>query len=176
MIQSWEGGALGFDRFVRDRGRDLLRAAWLLTGDRHHAEDLVQTALAKSYGRYDAIGNDHKFEAYVRTTIYRTFVSWWRRLSWRSEAPGTEPGDDLVSPGDGVDRASVERLDLLRALAGLPRIQRAVLTLRYLDDHSTAEVAELLGLPEGTVKSHASRACAALRTSIHLTPQEVHHD
>lgn len=162
--------AFGFDRFVAERGRSLLRAAWLLTGDKQHAEDLVQTALAKSFGTYDALANDHKFEAYVRTAIYRTFVSWWRRMSWRAELPDADPADGVAATDDV---ASSQRLDVVRALATLPRMQRAVLTLRYFEDRSTAEVAELLGIPEGTVKSHASRACATLRTSTHLSDPEV---
>lgn len=168
MTEPQVGEALGFERFVTERGRDLLRAAWLLTGDKQHAEDLVQTALAKSYGKYDELGNDHKFEAYARTTIYRTFVSWWRRMSWRAEKPTESVGE--LPTGDGV---SALRVDLLRAMADLPRTQRAVLALRYFEDRTTAEVAELLGMPEGTVKSHAHRACAALRGSIHLSEHEV---
>ncbi len=168
MTESPVSEAVGFEQFVADKGRGLLRAAWLLTGDRHHAEDLVQTALAKTWGRYDAMANDHKFEAYVRTAMYRTFVSWWRRASWRSE----QPRDDL--PEQQVDdRVSTLRLDLLRALDTLPRMQRAVLTLRFFDDKSTAEVAEVLGIPEGTVKSHSHRGCAALRASVHLAEEEV---
>ena len=75
----------GFESYVRRRGDALWRAAWLLTGDEGKAEDLVQTALAKTWHRFDQFDNDHHFEAYVRTTMYRTFVSWWRRASWRHE-------------------------------------------------------------------------------------------
>ena len=64
------------ESFIADRGRDLLRAAWMLTGDAHHAEDLLQTALAKSLGAYPRLANDHKIEAYLRTTVYRTYISW----------------------------------------------------------------------------------------------------
>ena len=71
----------GFDSFVTSRGGRLWRAAWYLTGDRHKAEDLVQTALTKAYGRYGALGDDEQFEAYVRTTMYRTYVKWWRRTA-----------------------------------------------------------------------------------------------
>lgn len=168
MTETLVNHAAGFEQFVTEKGRGLLAAAWLLTGDRHHAEDLVQTALARTWGRYAAIDNDHKFEAYVRTTIYRTFVSWWRRSSWRSERPRDDV-PELATTGS-VDAL---RLDLLRALDELPRMQRAVLTLRFFDDMSTAEVAEVLGIPEGTVKSHSHRGCAALRGSVHLVGQEV---
>ena len=168
MTGSLVGEAVGFEQFVAERGRSLMRAAWVLTGDHHHAEDLVQTALAKTWGRYAAMANDHKFEAYVRTTIYRTYVSWWRRRSWRSE----RPHDDVPETGTG-DGVSALRLDLLRALDTLPRMQRAVLTLRFVDNMPTAEVARVLGIPEGTVKSHSHRGCAALRGSVHLAGQEV---
>ena len=168
MTESLVNEAAGFEQFVADKGRGLLRAAWLLTGDHHHAEDLVQTALARTWGHYATVANDHKFEAYVRTTIYRTYVSWWRRRSWRSERPHGDVPDRKAN--DGVDAL---RVDLLRALAGLPRMQRAVLTLRFVDDLPTAEVAEVLGIPEGTVKSHSHRGCAALRGSVHLAGQEV---
>lgn len=102
----------GFEAFVRRRGRDLWRSAWLLTGDGGRAEDLVQTALAKTYPRYD--GNDRSFEAYVRTTIYRTFVSWWRRR-WTGEVP-SEHAADVGTAGE-VDGGL--RIDVLRALEQL---------------------------------------------------------
>ena len=154
-----------FEAFVRRRGRDLWRSAWLLTGDGGRAEDLVQTALAKTYPRYD--GNDRSFEAYVRTTIYRTFVSWWRRR-WTGEVP-SEHAADVGTAGE-VDGGL--RIDVLRALAELPRTQRAVLVLRYFEDRPTREVAELLRIPEGTVTSHVSRGLAALRVSPHLTQED----
>lgn len=161
---------LGFERFVSDRGRRLWRAAWLLTGDSQHAEDLVQTALAKCYGRYDAIGDDEGFEAYVRTAIYRTFVSWWRRMSWRNESPAeTLPETGTAGSGE----TSTLRLDLVRALEGLPRMQRAVLVLQYFEDRSIADIAEQLGIAPGTVKAHSSRGRAALRDSVHLADLEV---
>lgn len=157
----------GFDRFVSERGADLWFAAWLLTGDRHHAEDLVQTALSKTYGRYGTFVNDRQFEAYVRTTLYRTFVSWWRRLQWRSEIPSDAPPETSTAAADPAGDT-----DLRRALAALPRMQRTVLVLRYFEDRPTKEVAALLRIPEGTVTSHVSRGLAALRTSPHLDPTQ----
>lgn len=151
----------GFDDYVETRGADLYWSAFLLTGDHQHAEDLVQTALSKTYQRYDQFENNRHFESYVRTTMYRTFVSWWRKLSWRSEYPAPDDPDRAVD-----DRTS--NPDLHRALADLPRMQRAVLVLRYYDDLPIKEVAELLRIPQGTVASHASRGLAALRESPHL--------
>ncbi len=69
----------GIEGFLAERGGVLLRAARVLTGDDGHAEDLLQTALAKSLGAYATLSSEHKFEAYLRTTMYRTYVSWWRR-------------------------------------------------------------------------------------------------
>ena len=161
----------GIETFVASRGGDLLRAAWTLTGDVHHAEDLLQTALAKSLGAYDRLGNDHKFEAYLRTTMYRTYVSWWRRLSWRSEIPSELTDDGGATAGD-----SELRLDVVRALTTLPRMQRAVMTMRYVDDRPIAEVAEALGISEGAVKKYAHRGCASLRESAHLRSTGVSHE
>jgi len=168
MKESGDAASHGIERFLTDRGRGLLRAAWLLTGDDQHAEDLLQTALAKSLGKYDALANDHKFEAYLRTTIYRTFVSWWRRKSWRSETV-TEQVPERVESSVPTEL----RLDVLRALDTLPRMQRAVVSLRYLEDRPIAKVATMLGIGEGTVKKYAHRGCAALKGSVHLADEEA---
>lgn len=168
MEESGDDAACGIERFLADRGSGLLRAAWLLTGDDHHAEDLLQTALAKTLGKYDALANDHKFEAYLRTTIYRTYVSWWRRKSWRSETVAEHVPEQVE------DEAPTElRLDVLRALDTLPRMQRAVVSMRYLEDRPIAEVAQVLGIGEGTVKKYAHRGCAALQGSVHLADEEA---
>lgn len=169
MTQQRIEAAAGFDEFVEDRGGALWWAAWLLTGDAHHAEDLVQTALTKTYGRYVSFENDRHFESYVRTTIYRTFVSWWRRRAWKSEVP-TENQPESGASGEAGDPEL--RQDLLRALATLPRMQRAVLVLRFFEDKPTKEVAEMLGIPVGTVTSHSSRGLKALRLSHHLNDTE----
>ena len=107
-----------FEAFVRERGPDLWRAAWLLTGDRHRAEDLVQAALTKTYPRYR--GNNRVFESYVRTTIYRTYCTWWNR-KWRGEVPAAETPE---TPGLGLPQAELS-IDLARALSELPRKHRA---------------------------------------------------
>ncbi len=157
-----------FEQFVAERGERLLRAAWLLTGDRHHAEDLVQTALAKCFGRYRELPDDARFESYVRTTLHRTYISWWRKLSWRNEKPAEIRVEQAHSDGD-VDL----RVDLGRALRTLSRPQRAAITLRYVEDLSVAEVARVLGMPLGTVKTHIHRGVAALRGSDELQSVEV---
>lgn len=156
MVATSEG-AVSFDGFVATRGRALWRSAWLLTGDSHRAEDLVQTALARTYPHFARIGPDG-FEGYVRTTMYRTYLSWWRR-KWTAELPGT--ADLGTTPTPDLDA----RHDVRRALAALPRQQRAVVVLVYFDDLTGPQAAELLGISVGTVKSTLSRALAKLRTS-----------
>lgn len=153
----------GFDDFVSARGPALWRTAWLLTGDRHRAEDLVQTALAKAWPRYDRIDN---FEAYVRRVMVNTYTSWWRRM-WNGETPDPETGAECAHVDDPVD------VDLMTALAQLPRSQRSVVVLRYFEGLSEREIAEQMAISGGTVKSHASRALKALRDSPLLQIQEV---
>lgn len=157
---------LGFDRFVTDKAPGLWRSAWFLTGDAHKAEDLVQTALSRVYGRYDQVGSDEQFEAYVRTTMYREFGAWWRRR-WNGE----HPTEQLPEQGQEDHTPDV---DLRRALATLPKMQRSVLVLRFFEDRSVEETARILGVSQGTVKTHTSRGCAALRMSPHL--EEEHHE
>lgn len=155
-----------FEGFVAARGDALWRSAWLLTGDGHLAEDLVQTALAKSFRAWARIGDPGGFEAYVRRTMYTTYVSWWRRR-WNGERP-TERLPETAAPGPDL----ATRRDLLAALAELPRGQRAVVVLRWFEDLSERETAAVLGCSVGTVKSQASRAMAALRSSPALRPEE----
>lgn len=154
-----------FDHFVRTRAGRLYRAAWFLTGEAHKAEDLVQTALGKAYPHYPQVADDEEFEAYVRTTLYRTYVQWWRRR-WNGEVPTGELPDAVA---EGAPTPA--RIDLARALAELPKMQRAVMVLRFYKDRPVAEVASLLGISEGSVKTHSSRGCANLRRSTHLTEE-----
>ena len=146
-----------FADFVRDRSPDLLRSAWLLTGDWHSAHDLVQTALEKSWPRWGR-QLEHP-EAYVRRVLLTTYLSW-RRRRWHAEVPTAE----LPEAGGVPDEVDL-RQTLLGALAALTPRQRAVLVLRYFDDLSEAETAASLGCAVGTVKSHASRGIEQLRTT-----------
>jgi RNA polymerase sigma-70 factor (sigma-E family) len=152
-----------FDDFVASRSRALLRTAYLLTGDHALAEDLLQTALAKSWFAWGRISGPP--EPYVRRVIATTYSTWWRRR-WRSEYPTGSLPERPAPAGTGpVD----ERDALWRALGSLPRRQRAVVVLRYYEDLSEAETAAALGVSRGTVKSQASRALAALRRDDDLT-------
>lgn len=159
----------GFDDFVRKTGPALWRTAWWLVGDRQLAEDLVQTTLAKCVRHYDRVSESGSFEAYVRTAMYRTYVSWWRR-KWRAEIPTAEPpASEAATPDPAA------RVDMLRALARLPRGQRACVVLRYYDDLTERQVADALGISVGTVKSQTARGLAALRSSPEFAHQAEDH-
>jgi RNA polymerase sigma-70 factor (sigma-E family) len=153
----------GFAEFVAARSPALLRAAWLLTGDAGKAEDLLQTALARTWRGWPRISGGGNPEAYVRRMLYTTYLTWWRRR-WRAEVP-TEglPGyAERADLADVADRSAV-RDAVARALARLPRGQRAVVVLRFFEDRSVQETADLLGCSTGTVKTQCARALAALR-------------
>jgi RNA polymerase sigma-70 factor (sigma-E family) len=148
-----------FDRLVRECSRRLLRSGYLLTGSWASAQDLLQTALVQTWTHWDRIREPAAAEAYVRTCMARTASSWWRRR-WTGERP-TEvlPESAGVEPYDAVVLSQV----LVEALRRLDSRSRTVLVLRYVEDRSEAEVAQLLGISAGTVKSRASRAAAKLR-------------
>ena len=149
-----------FVELVRTRSTALLRTAYLLTGDRQLAEDLVQTALAKTALHWRRI-ELNRAEAYTRRVIYHEQVSRWRRR--RVHETLIESVPDTAAHGS-TDEQTDLRIVLQQALASLGRGQRAVLILRYYEDLSEREVAEVLGCSIGTVKSQAHRALAALRT------------
>jgi RNA polymerase sigma-70 factor (sigma-E family) len=159
--------AAGFDEFVALRGDALWRSAWLLTGDAHRAEDLVQTALGKCWPKWERVNADGSFEAYVRRTMFTTYTAWWRRR-WNGEI-ATESVPELTASQPNPDA----RADLVVALATLPRGQRAVIVLRYFDDLTEQQTAEVLGCSVGTVKSQAARALKALRSSRALTEEDA---
>lgn len=156
----------GFDDFVATRSPRLLRTAFLFTRDWALAEDLLQTALARAWEAWRRIDGDP--EPYVRRIIVNAYASSWRRR-WRGELPRA----DLPEAADGGDpHAEIDNRDRLwRALGRLPRKQRAVLVLRYFEDLSEAEIADVLSCSVGTVKSQASRALAKLRLDETLAPE-----
>jgi RNA polymerase sigma-70 factor (sigma-E family) len=146
-----------FDEFVVTRSSRLLRTAYLLTRDWALAEDLLQTALAKSWFAWGRLDDDP--EPYVRKVLVNTYASWWRRR-WRGETPTESlPESRSPDPTNQVD----DRDELWQALGRLPRRQRAVVVLRYFEDLGEAQTAEILGVSTGTVKSQASKALARLR-------------
>jgi len=150
-----------FTEFVTQRTGALFRMAYALTGNQHAAEDLLQNALAKAALRWRGIRGEA--EPYVRRIMYHDAVSHWRwRRRHRETSTAAPPDRRLEDRSGDVDL----RLALRDALLRLPPRQRAVLVLRYLDDLSEQQVADMLGCSTGTVGSQASRALANLRRSV----------
>jgi RNA polymerase sigma-70 factor (sigma-E family) len=148
-----------FTDFVARSYVALVRTGYLLTGDRGHAEDLVQQCLMTTYRSWDRLDTPASAEAYTRTSMVRQAVRW-RSRRWRDEIPVAEMPQLPV----GDRTADVELADRVRqALMTLPASQRAVLVLRFFDDLPEAEVATILRCSVGTVKSRASRALRVLR-------------
>lgn len=172
-----------FTTFVRTRGEHHLRVAVLLTGSLPEAEDLLQASLVRLYRAWPRLDVDSASpDAYLRKILVNTRRSWWQ-ARWRRESPAGSLTDEALAHGrpaggrsgvagldgsaatgnaDPADRYALGTL-VRSALAGLPRQQRAVLVLRYLEDLPEAEVASLLGCSAGTVKTHAHRGLRALR-------------
>ncbi|GIH15778.1 SigE family RNA polymerase sigma factor [Rugosimonospora africana] len=165
-----------YDRFVAERSPRLLRVAYLMTSDWGTAEDLLQSALIKAWFAWSRVCGDP--EAYVRRIIVTTHISSRRRRR-TAEIPWDDP-DSRRSPA-GADLAGAYSPDLAtqqaerdavwQALRRLPRRQRAILVLRYLEDLTEAQTAQALGIAVGTVKGQASRALAKLREISDLRPQ-----
>lgn len=153
-----------FREYVATRRRALLRTAYLLAGNLADAEDLVQSALAKTYLAWDRIEDRAALDGYVRRAIVNTHISWWRRRRL-DEFPVGEIPDQPVQQ----DTASADMQETLRrAIDRLPQRMRAAIMLRYYDDMSEAEIARALGVSAGTVKSTVARAMAKLRCDAEL--------
>jgi RNA polymerase sigma-70 factor (sigma-E family) len=158
-----------FDQFVAARSTALLRTAYLLTHDHGTAEDLLQTALAKAWFAWRRI--DGQPEPYVRKILVNTYATWWRR-KWNGEL-ATDELPERAHPD--ASEATGESHDLWTAMERLPRRQRAVVVLRYFEDLTEAQTAELLGCSVGTVKSQASKALAKLRIDPALATDDTDH-
>ncbi|WP_243709540.1 SigE family RNA polymerase sigma factor [Micromonospora sp. 15K316] len=148
-----------FREFVAARSAALLRTAYLLAGDWATAEDLLQTALTKTYLAWRRLGGIEAVEPYARRVLVNTSTSWWRRR-WHGERP-----TEVLPEQAGADeiQRQLDRDLLWRHLRALPNRQRAVLVLRFYEDMSEAQTAALLGISAGTVKSQTARALATLR-------------
>jgi RNA polymerase sigma-70 factor (sigma-E family) len=149
-----------FERFVEARERALQRTAWLLTGDWALAEDLVQTALARAWPRWDRIIRRDDPEIYLRKVMLNTW-STWRRRRWRGET-AAEVLPDRPAPGDFAAEVTVRQV-IGHVLGNLTDRQRSVLVLRIFDDLSEVQVAQILDCAVGTVKSTMSQTLAKLR-------------
>ncbi|WP_076262958.1 SigE family RNA polymerase sigma factor [Intrasporangium flavum] len=152
-----------FTAWVRSREQALGRLAFLLTGDRDTAEDLLQNSLAKVYRHWERVRAAELPDAYVRRLRVNENNSRWRRVLRRPESPGSHVLEVVAPPAPaGLDAS--EALDLWRHVQALPTQQRAAVVLRYYEDLTEAQTAAVLGCSVGTVKSHTSRAIGALRT------------
>jgi len=151
-----------FEDYVVARGGYLLRVAYLLCGDRHLAEDLVQDVLARAHRRWSHIEAETP-DGYLRAALVRAHLSWRRRRSsgeWvLAELPEPPPGDDFA-------QRQALRDELWQLLGSVSRAQRAVLVLRYFEDLDDRRIAETLGCAEATVRVHAARGLAALRSRL----------
>lgn len=154
-----------FREFVAALSPSLLRTAYLMTGTRADAEDLLQTALAKAYVSWRRVRAADSPEAYVRRVMLNA-----RTSSWRRRRVDATPYAELPERAGSDAYAQTDLHDALwRALGTLGRRQRAVLVLRYYEQLSEAEIADALGISVGTVKSQASRALASLRSNAGLS-------
>src|SRR4051794_3038683 len=156
-----------FDEFVATSADRLVRTAYLLCGDRGHAEDLVQSALLRTARRWRSAR--HRPEAYARRVLVNLAKDRWRDLSRRPAEASFD--QDVAAP---ADESALDRDALLRATRRLPPGQRAVLVLRYFDDLSAQDTAAALGCSTGTVKSQTARALDRLRAV--LTPEKENAD
>lgn len=166
-----EAGTPSFEGYVAARGQGLLRFGYLLTGDRHLSEDLVQEALARAHRRWGKISSLDHPDAYVRRIIVNDFLSWKRRrasrLTFMADLPerqsgGAQGGDHAVAHAD--------RDAMWQLLAQLPKQQRAVLVLRYYEDWTDEQIAEQVHCSPVTVRAHASKALARLRGASTTAP------
>lgn len=141
-----------------------MRTAFLLTGNRADAEDLVQVVLAKTYQVWDRIEDRGALDGYVRRAMVNTHISWWRRR--RIEEYPTDVIPDQVVADHSVTSDQYDTLR--RAIDRLPQRMRTAVVLRYFEDMTEAEIATALGVSLGTVKSTVSRAVAKLRIDAEL--------
>src|SRR5690348_7704197 len=153
-----------FDEFAGTRLPGMLRFATALAGDPDLAKDLVQEVLIRASGRWQEIGQLDRPEAYIRKMVVNEYLSW-RRRSWRlipSGMSGPLTGRPSPDHADGY----VERQALMAELAKLSRRRRTALVLRYYEGYSDAEIAEVMGCTQSTVRGHVFRALAALRIEL----------
>jgi RNA polymerase sigma-70 factor (sigma-E family) len=148
----------GFAEYFAARSDAMRGTAYLLCGDWHRAEDLVQTAFTKLYLAWNRVSRHESLDGYLRQTLIRTFLDERRRGWWRRERT-----TDLTVDGTQPPDSPESRLVLLEALAAVPPRQRAVLVLRYWEDLSIDETAAILACSTGTVKSQAAKGLQTMR-------------
>ncbi len=154
------------EEYVAAECTRLLHTAFLLTGDRHAAEDLVQTALMKVWPKWSDLAERGRPDAYVRRTLLTTYLSWRRRRSFFERPASNLP--EISARTEDHDL----RIVLLATLARLPARQRATLVLRYYEDLSEVDTAATLGCSVGTVKSQAAKAMRSMRALLDQVQME----
>jgi RNA polymerase sigma-70 factor (sigma-E family) len=154
--------------FVTVRWAALYRTAYLLTGNHSEADDLLQSALVKTFIAWGRVAKVGEPDAYVRRIMANALISSRRRGVWRRERV-QHKAPDLPSPSH--EPASVDRLNLWDHIKVLPPRQRAVIVLRFYEDMSERQIAETLGCSAGTVKSQASDALRTLRSRLGAEPE-----
>jgi RNA polymerase sigma-70 factor (ECF subfamily) len=152
-----------FDGFMTASWPSLYRTAVLMTGDPHLAEDLLQNAMGKVYKSWRRVSRVEHPRSYARAVLANEVATWWRKRS-SSELPV----DTFLERASGspLDEQVVDADQMWHALSVLPARQRAVIVLRYYEDLSGAEIASVLGISEGAVKSHTHRALHTLETTL----------
>lgn len=160
-----------FREFVGARSKALLQTAYLLTGDWEHSRDLVQSALAGLARKWGQLADPEYAEAYTRKAIYHAHVDRTRRLSWRRERTTATVPETAAERSDPADLVAVRR-DVMAALRQLPAGQRAVVVLRYFEDRTDQDIAEVLGISPGTVRSQHHKALKALRVNVSIEAKE----
>ena len=160
-----DAGARSFDDYVATRSASLLRFAYLITRTTEDAHDAVQDALIGLYPRWQQIAARGEVDAYVRRSIVNAHVSAWRKV--RRLFPVEDTSVLTASPVvPDASQAVADADQALRLCGELPPMQRAAVVLRFYEDRSFAEIARILGCPEGTARSHVHRALQALRAKL----------
>ena len=150
-----------FAELYLGRARAMRRTAYLLCGDWHRAEDLVQSAFARLYAAWPTIRDSGAVDAYLRKTLVRIYIDESRR-AWHRERPSETIPDSAAAVSGDVEDSIILR----QALDSVPRRQRACLVLRFFDDCSVEATADALGCSVGTVKSNTARGLVALRAQL----------
>lgn len=160
-----------FDDYVRVRGPALVRLAWLVAGDRHLGEDLVQEVLTRAYPRWNKILAGGRPDVYLRRMLVNAHVSWRRKRSSSEVADGV----GRVERADRVDigTEALERDAVWRLITRLPPRQRVSIVLRFYEDLDDTAIAEILGCSPVTVRTHTMRALAALRQQLDISEESL---
>ncbi len=151
--------ATAFTEFMSVRSASLFRTAYLIVGDHQLAQDLLQESLIKTYVAWSRLRDVSKAEAYTRKTIVTTAISWRRRRSFHERPTGLLPDTAAPDPGEAVTTHAT----MVAQLRTLPPRQRAAIVLRYYEDLSEAQTAEVMGCSVGAVKSQVSIGLGRLR-------------